>query len=46
MGIDRDDYAAFKKHPAVTLGNFNAPERERTDVMTFILSFEDDIVEK
>jgi hypothetical protein len=46
MGIDRDDYAAFKKHPAVTLEKFNAPERERTDVMTFILSLEDDIVEK
>ncbi len=46
MGIDQDDYAAFKKHMAATLEKFNVPERERNDVMSFISSLEGDIVKK
>jgi hypothetical protein len=48
MGIDQDDYVAFMKHLAATLQKFNLPqrERERDDVMTFISSLENDIVEK
>jgi hemoglobin len=46
MGIDHDDYAALKRHLVATLGKFNVPERERGDVMTFISSIENDIVEK
>ena len=46
MGIDQDDYAAFKKHMAATLEKFNVPERERNDVMSFISSLESDIVKK
>jgi hemoglobin len=46
MGIDQDDYVAFMKHLAATLQKFNLPQRERDDVMTFISSLENDIVEK
>jgi hemoglobin len=46
MGINRDDYGAFKKHLAATLEKFNVPERERNDVMAFISSLENDIVEE
>jgi hemoglobin len=46
MGIDQDDYIAFKKHLAATLEKFNVPQRERDAVMTFISSLENDIVEK
>jgi hypothetical protein len=46
MGIDRDDYTALKKHLVATLEKFNVPERERDDVMTFISSIENDIVER
>jgi hypothetical protein len=35
-----------QKHLAATLEKFNVPERERHDVMTFISSIENDIVEK
>ncbi|MGH2361423.1 MAG: group I truncated hemoglobin, partial [bacterium] len=45
MGIDRDDYAGFKKHLAAVLEKFNVPERERYGVMAFISSLEQDIVE-
>jgi hemoglobin len=46
MGIDQEDYAAFKKHLGATLATFNVPERECNDVMAFITSIENDIVEK
>jgi hypothetical protein len=46
MGIDQDDYTALKKQLVTTLEKFNVLERERDDVMTFISSIEDDIVEK
>jgi hemoglobin len=45
MGIDQEDYSALKKHVAVTLAKFNLPERERDEVMAFIVSIENDIVE-
>jgi hemoglobin len=46
MGIDQADYTALKNHLLATLEKFNVPERERDDVMTFISSIENDIVEK
>jgi hypothetical protein len=46
MGIDQDDYTAHKKQLVATLEKFNVLERERDDVMTFISSIENDIVEK
>jgi hemoglobin len=46
MGIDQGDYAALKRHLARTLEKFNVPGRERDEVMTFISSIENDIVEK
>ena len=46
MGIDQADYTAAKNHLVATLEKFNVPERERDDVMTFISSIENDIVEK
>lgn len=46
MGIDQADYAALKRHLAATLEKFKVPERERDEVMTFISSIENDIVEK
>ena len=46
MGIDHDDYAALKTHLVATLEKFKVPERERNDVMTFISSIQNDIVEK
>jgi hemoglobin len=45
MGINRDDYAAFRNHLAATLEKFKVPERERDEVMSFISSLENDIVE-
>jgi hypothetical protein len=44
-GIDKKDYAAFERHLTATLEKFNAPLRERNDVMSFISSLESDIVE-
>ena len=46
MGIDQDDYTALKKQLVATLEKFNVLERERDDVMTFISSIENDVVEK
>jgi hemoglobin len=46
MGVDQADYTALKQHLVATLEKFNVPERERDDVMTFISSIENDIVEK
>jgi hemoglobin len=46
MGIDQGDYAALKRHLAAMLEKFNVPGRERDEVMTFISSIENDIVEK
>ncbi len=46
MEIDQDDYTALKKHLVATLEKFSVPERERDDVMTFISSIENDIVER
>jgi hemoglobin len=45
MGINQDDYGAFKNHLAAVLDKFKMPERERNDVMSFISSLENDIVE-
>lgn len=46
MGIDRDDYAAFKTHLTATLEKFSVPNRERGEVMAFVDGLEKDIVEK
>ncbi len=46
MGIDQDDYTALKEHLVATLEKFNVPERERDDVMAFISSLEEQIVDK
>jgi hemoglobin len=46
LGIDAEDYAAFKRHLEVTLDNFKVPPRETNEVMAFISSFEAQIVEK
>lgn len=46
MGIDRDDYAAFKTHLGATLEKFSVPNRERGEVMAFIDGLEKEIVEK
>src|SRR6266478_3493530 len=45
MGIDQEDYSALKKHVAVTLAKFNVLELECDEVMAFIVSIENDIVE-
>jgi hemoglobin len=46
MGIDQEDHTALKTQLVATLEKFSVPERERDDVMTFISSIENDIVER
>jgi hemoglobin len=46
MGIDDDDYTALKGHLAATLQKFSVPDRERNDVMAFISSLEEQVVDK
>jgi hemoglobin len=46
MGIDADDYAAFKRHLGDVLEKFKVPARERDDVMGFVSSLASQIVEK
>jgi len=45
MGINAHDYAAFKKHLGATLEKFEVPSQERDEVMSFISSLENDIIE-
>jgi hemoglobin len=46
MGIDGEDYAAFKRNVAATLEKFSVPARERDEVMAFVASLEADVVGK
>lgn len=46
MGIDAEDYAAFKRNLTATLEKFKVPPREREDVMAFISSLASQIIEK
>jgi hemoglobin len=46
MGIDQDDYTALKGHLTATLEKFSVRDRERNDVMAFISSLEEQIVDK
>jgi hemoglobin len=46
MGINPDDYAAFKPHLRATLEQFKVPQGETGEVMAFVSSLEAEIVEK
>jgi hypothetical protein len=46
MRIEQADYAALKKHLVAILAQFTGAERECNEVMAFISSIENDIVEK
>lgn len=45
MGITSADWDAFIGHLVATLANFSVPERETSEVLAFIESTKDDIVE-
>lgn len=45
MGIDENDWAAFRGHLESTLDQFAVPTAERADVLAFIDSTKIDIVE-
>ena len=45
MGINKNDWAAFKKHLTATFEKFNVPPGECNEVTNFIASLESDIVE-
>jgi hemoglobin len=45
MGIDRDDWKCFIKHLIDTLDDLGVGDQEMNDVLSFIQSFEGDIVD-
>jgi len=45
MRISEGDWNAFLGHAAATLAKFDVPERERNDVVAFVQSLKDQIVE-
>jgi hemoglobin len=45
MGISESDWRAFTGHVEATLGHFKVPSTERTQVLAFIESTKQDIVE-
>jgi hemoglobin len=46
MGIDAEDYAAFRRQLSATLAKFNVPQTESGEVMAFLTSLEAEIIEK
>lgn len=45
MGITEGDWSAFLEHLNATLGSFNVPQRESSEVVAFIQSTKSDIVD-
>lgn len=45
MGIDESDWSVFTGHVEASLDHFTVPEAEKNDVLAFIDSTKDDIVE-
>ncbi len=45
MRISESDWNAFLGHAAATLAKFDVPERERSDVVAFVQTLKDQIVE-
>jgi hemoglobin len=45
MGIDEEDWERFIGYLTETLGVFNVPEQERNEVLAFVESTKQEIVE-
>lgn len=45
MTISESDWAVFLRHAGATMDALRVPKQERDDVVTFVLSLKDDIVE-
>jgi hemoglobin len=45
MNISESDWAVFLEHAGATMGALQVPEQECSDVVAFVLSLKDDIVE-
>ena len=45
MRVDEDDWQRLVNHLAATLESFNAPQRETDEVLAFVNSTKDEIVE-
>jgi hemoglobin len=45
MNISETDWAVFLEHAGATMGALQVPEQECNDVVAFVLSLKDDIVE-
>ena len=45
MKISESDWDAFMQHAGATMAALQVPDRERDDVVTFVLSIKNDIVE-
>lgn len=45
MKISESDWAVFLRHAGATMDALRVPKQERDDVVTFVLSLKDDIVE-
>ena len=45
MAIDEDDWQRLRGHLSATLDSFDVPEREKDDVLAFIESTKEEIVE-
>jgi hemoglobin len=45
MGISDADWTIFMQHAEAMLDHFNIPERERGEVLGFLASMKDDVVE-
>ena len=45
MKISESDWDVFMQHAGATMAALQVPDRERDDVVTFVLSIKNDIVE-
>ncbi|MGC2305236.1 hypothetical protein [Candidatus Binatus sp.] len=45
MRISKNDWSVFLGHAAATLAKFKVPESEQRDVVAFVQSLKEDIVE-
>jgi hemoglobin len=46
MGITRSDYQALVRHTVATLDSFKVPDREKNEVLAFLVTLEPEIVER
>ena len=46
LGITNTDWDAAAKHLIASLGKFKVPEKEKGEILAFVTSLKNDIVEK